>query len=171
MTEKLRKEIREVFYRFGGGLIAIDNAVTQIHAIYKTTGGEMKALSIRQPWAWLIVHGYKDIENRTWPLPRHFSLPQRIYVHTGRSWDANAMDFIRPLVKPAISALICYPQNLPRGAIIGEVDILDCVSRSKSQWFFGPYGFLLANPVAYEKPIPMKGHLGFFEVEQSLTVR
>ncbi|WP_245839042.1 ASCH domain-containing protein [Yersinia kristensenii] len=26
----------------------------------------MKALSIRQPWAWLIVNGYKDIENRTW---------------------------------------------------------------------------------------------------------
>ena len=26
----------------------------------------MKALSIRQPWAWLIVNGYKDVENRTW---------------------------------------------------------------------------------------------------------
>ena len=26
----------------------------------------MKAISIRQPWAWLIVNGYKDVENRTW---------------------------------------------------------------------------------------------------------
>jgi hypothetical protein len=26
----------------------------------------MRALTIRQPWAWLIVHGHKDLENRTW---------------------------------------------------------------------------------------------------------
>ncbi len=43
----------------------------------------MKALSIRQPWAWLIVNGYKDVENRTWDCPRTFHPPERIYVHAG----------------------------------------------------------------------------------------
>ena len=31
------------------------------------TGGPAPCLSIRQPWAWLIAHGWKNIENRTWP--------------------------------------------------------------------------------------------------------
>jgi hypothetical protein len=49
------------------------------------------------------------------------------------------------------------------GAIIGEVDIIDCVTESNSLWFEGKYGFVLANPVLYDKPIPCRGQLGFFE--------
>ena len=45
----------------------------------------MKALSIRQPWAWLICRGFKDIENRNWKLPAYgFSPPGRVYVHAGK---------------------------------------------------------------------------------------
>jgi hypothetical protein len=47
----------------------------------------MKALSIKQPWAWLIVHGYKDIENRTFDSPRC----GRIYVHAGKTTDDDGM--------------------------------------------------------------------------------
>src|SRR5436189_5084024 len=47
------------------------------------TGAEnhpsMKALSVRQPWAWLIVNGYKDIENRDWATKRR----GRIWIHAG----------------------------------------------------------------------------------------
>jgi hypothetical protein len=53
--------------------------------------------------------------------------------------------------------------DIQTGAIIGEVDIIDCVTESKSPWFVGPYGFTLANPVLYDKPIPCRGMLGFFE--------
>jgi len=42
---------------------------------------------------------------------------------------------------------------------------MDCVTSSRSKWFFGPYGFVLKNPVEFEKPIPFKGKLGLFEVE------
>jgi len=60
-----------------------------------------------------------------------------------------------------------------RGAIIGEVDIVDCqfrfpdeLDRLYSKWAAAvQYGFTLANPVLYEKPIPCRGHLGFFERE------
>ena len=51
-----------------------------------------------------------------------------------------------------------------RGAIIGEVDIVDCVTQSDSPWFEGPYGLVLANPTLYDQPIPYKGRLGLFEV-------
>ena len=51
-----------------------------------------------------------------------------------------------------------------QGAIIGEADIIDCVTWSNSPWFVGPYGFILQNPILYDKPIPYKGRLGFFEV-------
>ena len=54
----------------------------------------MKALSIRQPWAWLVCKGYKDIDNRTWWLhvPPLLNYPEhiiRIYVHAGKIPDVE----------------------------------------------------------------------------------
>ncbi len=49
----------------------------------------MKALSIQQPWAWLILHGGKDIENRSWKLPKAM-VGQRIYIHAGKRFDKAA---------------------------------------------------------------------------------
>ena len=131
----------------------------------------MRALSIRQPWAFLICHGYKDIENRTWPLP-HKMVGQRIYVHASKTSDES------PGFKRAYACLLqcCKPtgpsriwetmwRELAYGAIVGEVDIVGCVGESDSPWFEGPYGFALSNPIAYPEPIPYRGRLGFFEVE------
>lgn len=124
----------------------------------------MKALSIREPWAWLICAGYQDVENRSWhlhmpPLLNHPSyaknVPMRIYVHAGKRFDKAGLGGVFPL-----------------GAIIGEVDIVGCKFRDPdenanlySPWHVpGQYGFLLKNPVLYAHPIPCKGRLGFFEV-------
>ena len=124
----------------------------------------MKALSIRQPWAWLIVHGHKDIENRAWPT----KFRGRIYVHAGKAFDYDGFNYLcrnayllKGVNLEAFVSLALYP---PLG-IIGEVDIVDCVTQSDSPWFVGPYGLVLRNPVAYTEPIPMKGRLGLFEVE------
>lgn len=148
----------------------------------------MKALSIRQPWAWLICGGMpifdsidngdgttrvefshkvyiKDIENRPWPLPKWFPLPQRIYVHAGKSRDEAALEGLMAKGFPPGVVLSLFSDYLPRGAIIGEVDIVDCVTDSDSPWFEGPYGFVLTHPCLYDKPIPCKGKLGLFEVE------
>lgn len=38
----------------------------------------MKAITIKQPWASLIVHGIKDIENRTWACPKKY-IGQRVF--------------------------------------------------------------------------------------------
>jgi len=125
----------------------------------------MKALSIRQPWAWLIVHGGKDIENRNWPTK--FRGDFLIHAAKGMTKEeyASAKDY-------AFSAFGgCELQNFPsfdaleRGGIIGVANIIDCVSSSRSPWFMGDYGFVLrdARPVPF---IQMRGQLGFFEVPE-----
>jgi hypothetical protein len=137
----------------------------------------MKALSIRQPWAWLICTGRKDIENRNWhihmkPVLNYDLEPFRIYVHAGKTPDcpegiAAAWEILNRLHGLSDSSIaIKNYESLGRvfGAIIGEVTITGCVGKSDSLWFCGPYGFTLANPVLYDRPIPYKGQLGFFSV-------
>ena len=120
----------------------------------------MKALSIRQPWAWLIVNGYKYIENRTWST----EFRGRVYVHTGRRIKSGDFPEQRDFIR---KSKIILPEELPLGAIAGKVTITDCVDASSSPWFCGPYGFLLSSPVAYKDPIPYRGQLGFFQVEEN----
>lgn len=126
-----------------------------------TTGkdGVMKALSIKQPWASLICSGLKNIENRSWPT----KLRGRIYIHASKGWD-DSWDSDQALLQIILEAQLEIA--LPHGAIIGEVEIVDCVTESSSLWFTGPYGFVLRSPVLYDRPIPAKGRLGFWEVER-----
>lgn len=127
-----------------------------------------KALSIQQPWAWLIVNGYKDIENRDW-LKRY---PSRILVHTGQKFDLDADRALRAgrhpvgrgiVLDPAIQAAYCAA-HVPTGGLVGMVDIIGVQEEHDSQWFVGEYGYILAN--AKTLPfLPWKGVLGFFGAE------
>lgn len=124
----------------------------------------MKVLSIRQPWAWLIVHGHKDIENRNWRT--HFRGPVLIHAAQGmtRSEYADARSLAERLG-------ITLPEfkELDRGGIVGLATITSCVSDSHSPWFFGKYGFTLTD----SKPLPFqscKGRLGFFDAPQSIEL-
>jgi hypothetical protein len=131
------------------------------------------ALSTKQPWAWLICKGFKDVENRIWGT----KFRGRIYIHAGLSRDEMNKQVLASVLRilnnrQAAELMLQYqisegvPVLLRFGAIIGEVDILDCVTESRSPWFVGPYGFTLANPSLYKKPIPCKGRLGFFEIPE-----
>jgi hypothetical protein len=57
------------------------------------------------------------------------------------------------------------------GAIIGFVDIGDCVDDSRSKWFLGDYGYTLEKPRLLKKPVPCKGALGFWKVPASVLRR
>jgi len=135
-----------------------------------------KALSIKRPWARLIFglkvdndKGYlKDIENRDWPLWRYFKreeLPIRVYIHVPQKDDSAAMEWLMDRGIPPMYVLQLYTDRFYKGGIIGEIDIVDCVTESESPWFVGKYGFVLDNPQLYDKPIPCKGRLGFFTPE------
>lgn len=116
-----------------------------------TSLGPMKTLSIRKPWAYLIASGHKDIENRTW----HTKMRGRIGVHASLRVDPDGFTFAAKMGIP-------LPSDLPKGALIGSVEIADCVTHSDSPWWRGPVGFVLRNPEQVA-PVPMKGLLGFFE--------
>jgi hypothetical protein len=133
----------------------------------------MKALSIRQPWAYLICKGLKDVENRSWST----EFRGRIYIHTGLKFDKYGFDKITgqfsPVdIKTKMILLATFIKGaFTLGAIIGEVDIVNCRYRFPEEndnlysvWHEpGRYGFILANPVFYEHPLPCKGRLRFFE--------
>jgi len=86
-------------------------------------------------------------------------------MHAGLTVDKSANEaWILERLTPAQSEAYRSSQKV-RGAIIGEVDIIDCVEVSSSPWFTGKYGFLLANQMLYDNPVPCKGKLGFFEPE------
>ena len=157
----------------------------------------MKAISIKQPWASLIAHGIKDIENRTWKT----NFRGRVFIHASGKWVPKPEKFGNhgPIYTDEQWEQIIedYPNNLssvlnpkrkyhklPLSAIIGEVDIVDCVVNHSSIWAektfmyecddtgekpIGKpiYNWVLANPVLYEKPIlNVKGKLSFWEFEK-----
>lgn len=130
----------------------------------------MLALSIRQPWAWLILHAGKNIENRDWKT----KVRGRVLVHAakgmtqdewGNAWlFASGSGATPKALEAGLTRL-----NIERGGIVGSVEIVGCVTASASRWFVGRYGFVLRDPL----PLPFtpcKGQLGFFEVpERALT--
>jgi len=129
----------------------------------------MKAISIRQPWAWAILHAGKDIENRDWPT----RFRSTVAVHaakgmTGEEW-ASAVHYICDRTLLTVHSLPDALRNPVRSAIVGLVDIVDCVTRSDSPWFQGEYGFVLANPRPLKTPIPCRGALNFWDVPASIV--
>ncbi|WP_341743128.1 ASCH domain-containing protein [Azonexus hydrophilus] len=124
------------------------------------------AISIRQPWAWLILNAGKDIENRDWPT--HFR--GRVLIHASKTCTKaeyeDAMDFMTDRqILQGIGMNIPSIKGMDRGGIVGSVEIVDCVTKSDSPWFMGQYGFVLRNlkPMPF---IPWKGRLGFFNVPE-----
>jgi hypothetical protein len=122
----------------------------------------MKALSIRQPWAWLIVNGWKNIENR----PRLTHLRGPILIHASKTMTMD--DYLACVLflqgftwGPALIHEMPERAAFQRGGIIGQATILDCVEQHDSDWFCGEYGYVLAD--AHPLPfLPCKGSLNFF---------
>jgi hypothetical protein len=131
-----------------------------------------KAISLKQPWGWLMVNGYKTVENRNWQSG--FRGP--VLVHASQGWDAEAFP-IRPDGQFLYQHLkLPFPKEMPkfvqdydglRGGIVGQFTIVDCVTASQDPWFFGRYGFV----VEEAKPLPFvacRGLPSFFPVEEGV---
>ena len=125
------------------------------------------ALSIRQPWASLIIHNFKREENRNWST----NVRGPILIHAAKGMSKKehqeAMEFAYR-IDPGISLFeyLFEAANLPRGGIIGSANLFDCVCSSDSPWFQGPFAFRLCDNKAFsaEDFVPYKGQLGFFDV-------
>ena len=123
----------------------------------------MIALSIRQPWAWLIVAGHKDIENRDWPT----NYRGDCLIHASKSATRADVENIRDSLIDDFGTDFGLPafDDLPRGGLCGIATITDCVRSSPSPWFEGDHGFVLdrARAIPFH---PYRGRLGFFNVPE-----
>ena len=128
-------------------------------------------LSVQQPWAWAIIVGAKDVENRT--QPRYYT--GKLFIHASQTEDADAVEEVTQRVAlhlgiSAEAALARYQRHLEqgRGAIIGSVEMFGCAISCDSKWFDGPprrrpsprnrtYGYLFRDAEQLEQPIPAAG--------------
>lgn len=123
----------------------------------------MKALSIRQPWAWLIVNGHKDIENRSWATK--YRGPVLIHASKGMT-GAEYNDAYHFALEVGIK--IPSFNDLERGGIVGQATIASCSENSLSPWFFGKYGLELIDTKTLPF-MPCKGRLGFFNIDYQVV--
>lgn len=123
------------------------------------------ALSVRQPWAWAILHGGKVIENRSLGAIRAGKMrPGRIALHAAKGMkEAEYRYGAWRLQKHGVQCPL--PGDLVRGAIIGSVEVVEIITESDSEWFGGTAGLVLRDPRA-TNPIPAPGALGYFAWER-----
>ena len=122
---------------------------------------KLPVLSIRQPWAWLILNAGKDIENRCWPT----NFRGRFLIHAAKGCTKNEYGDAAMFAWAATDGKSMIPPlaELPRGGIVGVAEIVDCVDESESDWFVGEYGFVLRNVQPLEF-LSVTGALGFFRL-------
>ena len=133
----------------------------------------VKVISVRQPWAWLLVAGHKDIENRTWRTSYRGSL----LIHASLATEPDDFPMQREWIE---TCGIVIPEDLPRGAIGGSVNLVDVWDTHSygdgstnefkvdvSPFFEGPFGFKMIGSVPFYEPIPYRGQLGIREASDA----
>lgn len=111
---------------------------------------QLRAISVRQPWAHAIIHGGKDIENRG-RATGHRGL---VLIHASAGMERGEFDraagFMvdRGLVGPWADGM--RYRAVDRGGIIGAAELIACVRESDSPWWMGPVGLVLRDA----RPLP-----------------
>ena len=116
-------------------LAAAGHEVSEL--VWTPAPGTIKALSVRQPWAWLIIHAGKDIENRSEASARNmgeYRGPLAIHAAKGmtRTEYQDACLWVHYKFGPETCLTIPIMSDLPRGGLIGMVDLGERVTESKS---------------------------------------
>lgn len=134
----------------------------------------MKALTIRQPWAWMILHAGKDVENRTWPTA--YRGPLLIHAASGCTQEEyfDGADYAREVLReqPQYTGLVLPGRSvLERGGIVGVADLVGCAWGLRSPWSApGQYQWVLrdARPVPF---VPCRGQLGLWDAVAPTAAR
>jgi len=128
----------------------------------------MKCLSIRQPWSWLIMHNYKDVENRTWRV--NTSKPSWILIHASKKYEGGVLD--RLFDKGIITAQTygeAAKSKEQLGCILGEALLYSISTQNVSLWAEpNCYHWYFLATTLFVEPIPYKGKLGLFDVPEHI---
>jgi hypothetical protein len=119
----------------------------------------MKVLTVKNPWAYAVIHAGKDVENRTYKT----NYRGRVLIHASKKSDC--LDNYSALM--AAHSPVCEIDAMRKeagatnGCIIGSVHIVDRVRDSDSRWAEQEmWHWVLRHPVIFYKPIPARGMLG-----------
>jgi hypothetical protein len=140
----------------------------------------MKCLSIVQPWASLVVLGAKKFETRGWRTSHRGPLA----IHASRKFPdaARALCQTEPFRSALLRGGYRTPADLPRGALVGAAELMDCVPTphvssvlpsEHPELLFGDYrpgrwAWRLVDPIRLLEPRHYSGRLGIFEIADSL---
>lgn len=133
----------------------------------------MKALSVKNPYAYLICAGLKDIENRS----RITNRRGRILIHsTAKPYNTQVTQVLTPEQfesLPFQEQQLLLQNTFTYSAIIGEVEIVDCIKNSSSIWAIpGQYHWVLKNPIIYKEAIlNVKGALSLWNYDKEIQTR
>lgn len=143
-----------------------------------------KAISLRQPWASLVVHGRKTIETRSWSTPYRGPL----LIHASKRWtraDRGLCYTVAFWAQLRHIGMTDATRDLPRGCVIGRVELVnvreivadDFTGRPPTTMLQPPgielllgdytpgrFGWTLANPVVFARPMYCAGALGLFDL-------
>jgi hypothetical protein len=132
----------------------------------------MKALSIRQPWAFAILHLGKRVENRSWYTPFRGTFAIHAAKKWGRDEQADLECFREEIVRRFSPAI----PTVHLGSLVGTARLVDCirpeqVMDDQQSWATGDWCFILDNVRVWEEPIKYTGALGFFESDVRMSAR
>jgi hypothetical protein len=125
-----------------------------------------RAISMRQPYAWAITHGGKDVENRGASARRLFesAVGERVLIHASKGMTAaeyeNAAAFMA-----SIGVRCPRREALQFGGVIGSVFVREIVARSDSPWFRKGATALVFADARPERFMPVRGQTGLFRVQ------
>lgn len=119
-----------------------------------------KALSIWHPWAWAIIHAGKNVENRSWATAYRGPL----LIHSGKN---SAYFEDRAEIEQAFGITIPTKTQMPFGAIVGYVELVDCVYSELPSGKWGQpgcYHWILENARSLDTPIFVRGFQRIFNI-------
>jgi hypothetical protein len=133
----------------------------------------MKVLTLSQPWASFLAAGIKKVETRSWET----SFRGRFAIHASKQ-------VADPEALKRIMRSLSLSEELPYGVIIGTAELFQCVpiemlegtmydtriERLLGDWSPGRYGWIMQYAITFNKPIPARGHSGFWEWDKSLIL-
>jgi hypothetical protein len=123
----------------------------------------MKALTLWQPWCWAITIGLKRVENRPWAPPSWLA-GEDFALHAGMKYDKASAEALRSTLLPKDPEI---PDEVPHGVVTAVARLADVVTsvaevrkrggRDQERWFFGPYGWILADIRQLPNPVACRG--------------
>lgn len=140
----------------------------------------MKAISLWQPWASLVVLGLKQYETRSWRC----DFTGTLAVHASKRWDGELREmclYDEPFAG-IFAELGVRPDGLPRGSLLGTVRLEGCLRTadalkviSTQEVRLGDYGpgrwaWKLSRPRQLPAPAPWRGAMGLFDVPDDALV-